>query len=266
MNEMVDINKQLPFYGYRRMKIELVNRGYKVNNKKVKRLMKLTRLKALYPKKKTTIANSLHKKYPYLLRNIVIDRPNQAWGIDITYIKIKTGYVYLVCLIDIFSRKIMGWSLSPYLDTGPSLEALNKALKVGAPEIVNSDQGCQYTSDRWTSRLKSENIQISMDGKGRWADNVYIERFWRSLKYESLYLHSFETVSEARRMLGGYIEFYNQKRPHQSLNYKTPNLVYENYGKIFPKQDKTLIDEKKPIFNYTKGGVANSLKQEYFWS
>lgn len=229
MNEMVDINRQIPFYGYRRVKVELKTRGYTINHKKTQRLMKLVGLKALYPKKKTTKINITHKKYPYLLRDIVIDYPNKAWDIDITYIKIKFGYVYLVCLIDIFSRKIMGWCLSPYLDTLPSLEALEKALKLGYPSIINSDQGCQYTSDKWVSALIEKKIQISMDGKGRWADNIYIERFWRSIKYECLYLHSFETVVEAREILGNYIEFYNQLRPHQSLEYKTPNFVYMNY-------------------------------------
>jgi putative transposase len=229
MNEMIEINRQYSFYGYRRMRVELFNRGYEINHKKVRRLMKKTALKALFPKKKTSIANSAHDTYPYLLRDLLIDRPNQVWCIDITYIKIRHGYVYLVCLIDVFSRKIVGWCLSPYLDTQPSLEALESALKLGTPEIINSDQGCQYTSKDWTSALIDKNIKISMDGKGRWADNIPIERFWRSLKYESVYLYSFDTVAEARNTLGAYIDYYNQRRPHQALKYKTPDSVYKEY-------------------------------------
>jgi len=229
MNEMIEINRHYPFYGYRRMRVELFNRGYEINHKKVRRLMRKTALTALFPKKKTSIANSAHDTYPYLLRDLLIDRPNQVWCIDITYIKIRHGYVYLVCLIDAFSRKIVGWRLSPYLDTQPSLEALESALKLGTPEIINSDQGCQYTSKEWTSTLIDKNIKISMDGKGRWADNIPIERFWRSLKYESVYLYSFDTVAEARNTLGAYIDFYNQRRPHQALKYKTPDFVYKEY-------------------------------------
>lgn len=270
MNEIIDINKHIPFYGYRRVKVELENRGYKINNKKVLRLMRQVGLQALYPKKKTTIASSAHKKYPYLLRDIAIDKPDKVWSIDITYIKIKSGYVYLVCLIDVFSRKIMGWQLSPFLDTRPSMEALDNALKIGTPEIINSDQGCQFTSGDWISKLTKEKIQISMDGKGRWADNIYIERFWRSLKYESLYLYSFETVSEAREKLGDYICFYNQRRPHQSLGYKTPNSVYKGFYKnISIKMGKDNVDlnhTEKILCEIVKGGAVNSQKQVTFWS
>ena len=162
---------------------------------------------------------------PYLLRDMAIEKPNQVWGIDITYIKINKGYVYLVGIIDLFSRKIVGWRLSPYLDVRPSKEALENALKNGKPEIVNSDQGCQYTSNEWIITLESNGIRVSMDGKGRWADNVFIERFWRNIKYECVYLHSFETVTEVRTILKEYIEFYNQRRPHQSLGYKSKLFV-----------------------------------------
>lgn len=261
MNEMIEINKQFPFYGYRRMGVELANCGYKRNHKKVRQLMRLARLKALYPKKKTSIANPANLTYPYLLHGLVIDRPNQVWSVDITYIKIRHGYIYLVCLIDIFSRKIMGWCLSPYLDTQASLDALNKALILASPQIINSDQGCQYTSAEWTLSLIEKRIQISMDGRGRWADNIYIERFWRSLKYESLYLHSFETVAEAREVLGRYIDFYNQRRPHQSLDYKTPNSVYEEYQNAHQKEnDLNIVSIAKDqlLKGLAIGGVSYS--------
>ena len=265
MHKMIEINEELPFYGYRRMKVELNNLGYRVNSKKVKHLMKKLGIQALYPKKKTTMPNSSHKKYPYLLRNTVIDRPDKAWGVDITYIKIKSGYAYLAGLIDIFSRKIVGWSLSPFLDVQPSIEAFQDALKKGKPEIVNSDQGCQYTSNEWILTIEKEGAKVSMDGKGRWVDNVFIERFWRSIKYESVYLHSFETIPEAREILGKYIEFYNRRRPHQALGYKTPDFLYFNRKK-FEEDDKNLTKKDEPILVLSKGGVINSQKPITFWS
>ena len=269
IKEMIEIHKEMPFYGSRRMKVELGNRGYKVNRKKVKRLMGKANLKAIYPKKRTTVSNPQHKKYPYLLTDMVVERPNQVWGIDITYIKIKTGYVYLVGIIDIFSRKIVGWHLSPYLDVRPSKEALGHALKIGVPEIMNSDQGCQYTSNEWIVTVEKEGIKISMDGKGRWADNIFIERFWRNIKYECVYLHSFETVAEARERLKEYIEFYNQRRPHQSLGYKTPNFVYEgcHYDNFIKGE---AIDNfgynNKLLYIPMKGGFENSEIKLNFWS
>lgn len=272
VNEMLEINLEMPFYGYRRMKVELENRGYKINNKKVKRLMRESGIKAIYPKKRTTITSKAHKKYPYLLREVEITRPDQVWGVDITYVKIQRGYAYLVALIDVFSRKIMGWKLSPYLDTISSLQALEEALKNGTPGIVNSDQGSQYTSADWTTILDNKGIEISMDGKGRWADNIYIERFWRTLKYESVYLHCFENLKEARKTLGNYILFYNQRRPHQSLGYKTPDFVYNNHKKtIAPIKDKNknntnLNMESKHIIESAEGGEKNSQKQINLWS
>lgn len=228
MNEIRCIYKEKPFYGYRRITVELRKQGYLVNHKRVQRLLKDAGIKAIYPGKRTTIRNPLHKVFPYLLRDIKIERPNQVWQVDITYIKISNGWVYLVCLIDVFSRKIMGWNLTTFLDTQPCLDLLENALEYATPEIINSDQGCQFTSMVWVNILLKQNILISMDGKGRWADNIFIERFWRSLKYESAHLHSFETVQEARDTLGKYIAFYNQERCHQALNYHTPDFIYEN--------------------------------------
>ena len=180
--------------------------------------------------------------HPYLLRELSIERPNQVWQVDITYIKIYRGFVYLVCLIDVFSRKVMGWDLSTSLDTDSSLKALSNALEYGIPEILNSDQGCQYTSDAWCNTLIQHDIKISMDGKGRWADNIYAERLWRTIKYENVYLHSFDAVEQARKALYDFIDFYNQKRFHQALNYHTPNMVYELKA----------IPTKQKLFEYFK--------------
>lgn len=236
LNEIRDIYQETPFYGYHRIQIELLKRGFLINHKKIQRLLALADLKAIYPTKRTTIRNHEHKVFPYLLRDIIIDRPNQVWAVDITYIKIRLGFVYLICLIDVFSRRIMGWALSTFLDTTSCMEALTNALREGNPEIVNSDQGCQFTSSMWVDFLMQQNIKVSMDGKGRWADNVYIERLWRSIKYEHVYLHSFDTVQQAYARLTSYIQFYNQQRPHQSLNYHTPNFVYA-HAKIPSKKE-----------------------------
>ncbi len=227
MNEIEDIYLSMPYYGYRRMTVELRSRGFVVNHKKVRHLLKMMGRKAIYPTKKTTLRNPDHKVFKYLLRDLKIERPNQVWQIDITYIRVGNGFVYLICLIDVFSRKIMGWALSIFLDTPPCLEALESALKRGDPEIINSDQGCQFTSATWVETLTQHAILISMVGKGRWADNVYVERLWRTIKRENVRLFSFDTVDQARIALGNYIDFYNQKRWHQALNYHTPNAVYE---------------------------------------
>jgi len=226
MNEIQGIYQDVPIYGYRRMTIELRDRGFFVNHKRVQRLMQAVGRRAIYPEKKTTVRNPDHKVFKYLLRGLKIDRPNQVWQVDITYIKVGNGFVYLTCLIDVFSRKIMGWALSIFLDTASCLEALNNALKHGVPEIVNSDQGCQFTSGAWIEALAHQGIFISMDGKGRWADNVYIERLWRTIKQEAVRLYRFDTVKQARVALKSYISFYNEKRFHQGLNYHTPDIIY----------------------------------------
>lgn len=236
MNEIREIYQKWPFYGYRRILVELRKAGFLINHKRLQRLLVGTGIKAIYPRRKTTIKNPEHKVFPYLLRGLKIERPNQAWQVDITYIKMRYGFVYLVCLIDVFSRKIMGWELSTFLDTASCLEALHKAMKQGMPEIINSDQGCQFTSAAWVNKLTQNNVLISMDGKGRWADNVYIERLWRSIKYENVFLHSFDIVDQASNCLNDYINFYNQRRCHQALNYHTPDEVYR-LGRIPTKQE-----------------------------
>ncbi len=209
MNEMQCIYEDCPFYGYRKIHAVLQNdKKIECGRGKAQRLMKLMGLKALYPTKRTTISNVQHKKYPYLLKDINITKVNQAWQVDITYIKLRRGFGYLVCLIDIYSQ-IVGWAFSPFLDTHMCVEALEMALKNGIPEIINSDQGCQFTSLKWCNALIEKAIKISTDGKGRWADNIYIERLWRSIKWEAVYLHSFDSIVDAKNSLERYIQFYN---------------------------------------------------------
>lgn len=226
MNNIREIYEKMPFYGYRRITVKLREKGLCLNHKKVQKLMASAGMRAIYPTKKTSLKNKTHKVFPYLLRDLTINRINQAWQVDITYIKIRQGFVYLVSIIDVFSRKVMGWALSTFLDTESCLEALNKALKIATPEIINSDQGVQFTSLAWTNTLTNKGIFISMDGKGRWADNIYIERLWRTVKYEEVFLHSYDTVNQARASLAIFIDFYNQERFHQALNYHTPDAVY----------------------------------------
>lgn len=188
--------------------------------------MVLGGIQALYAGPNTSKRNKLHKVYPYLLRNLIIDHPNQVWMVDITYLRMPDGFVYLVALIDVYSRYIVGWSLSNTLETDFCIDAVKLSLENGCPKIINSDQGCQFTSEEWVHFLLDWNIQISMTGKGRCTDNVYIERFWRSFKSEEFYLNDYTSVKELKKAIGVYIEFYNQRRWHQSLDYKTPAEVY----------------------------------------
>lgn len=222
-----EIHEAYIFYGVRKITQEMRRSGYKVNRKRVWRLMKELGIKAVYPKPKTTIPNKQHKKYPYLLRNTKIDRVNQVWSTDITYIKVKGGWIYLTAVIDWYSRYVISWEVSITMEEDFCIKALERALKQqGNPEVFNSDQGAQFTSKKFTSILESEKIKISMDGKGRCLDNIFCERLWRSVKYENVYLKDYETVYEAYQDLKEYFEFYNHKRIHQSLDYKTPAEVY----------------------------------------
>ena len=215
-----------PFYGVRRMDIWLGSIGERVNRKRVRRLMRKMGLEALYPKPNLSRANAQHKKYPYLLRGLEITRPNQVWGADITYIRLTEGFVYLVAILDWFSRYVVSWGVSVTLDGSFCLEALERALSVGRPEIFNSDQGVQFTCVDFTGRLEAEKIRISMDGRGRAMDNVFTERLWWSVKYEEVYLKDYGTPPVAVRNLSGYFRFYNEERPHQALGYKTPAEIY----------------------------------------
>ena len=226
LNEMRDIWEQHPFYGYRKITRSLKADGWQVNRKRVQRLMQQGGIKALYAKPKTSIKDALHRVYPYLLKGMDIVRANQVLQVDITYLRLGGGFMYLVALIDVYSRYVVGWSLSNTLDTESCVDALNQALTHGKPEIINSDQGCQFTSGKWTQRLIDENIKISMTGKGRCHDNIFIERFWRSFKQEAFYLHDHRDVSELKHAIETYVSFYNHARWHQSLSYETPAVFY----------------------------------------
>lgn len=243
LNVIRDIWLAHPFYGYRKITIILGKHyGLIINRKKVLRLMQRAGIQALYPKPKLSQRNSEHNVYPYLLKGLLIDQANQAWMVDITYLKLKSRFVYLVALIDVYSRYVVGWHLSFDLDTGNCLEALRCALKGGRPEIVNSDQGVQFTSQAWVTTLKQACIQISMDAKGRCIDNIYIERFWRTIKYEAIYLNEYNDYQALYLGVKNYIDFYNHQRPHQSLNYKTPFEVYEKG--LSRQEEKVIIKEK----------------------
>ena len=241
VNEIREIHEEHTFLGYRKVHDKLCRRGYMHNIKKTQRLMQLIGLRAIYPQPKTSIRNHEHRVYKYLLKNLKIDHPNHVWATDITYIKLRHGFIYLVCIIDIFSRKIMGWFVSTFLDTPPCIEAYKMATKHYKPEILNSDQGCQFTSEMWVTQVEQDGIRISMDGKGRWADNIYIERFWRSLKYEAIFLNCLENVEQTKKVIADYIDFYNNERPHQALGYKTPNEAF-NEGIRAVDNDSVLFD------------------------
>lgn len=215
-----------PFYGSRRMVVSLESKGFSVNRKRVQNLMRLMGIEAIYPKQRLSVANKEHKIYPYLLRDLNILRPNQVWATDITYIRLNRGFAYLVAVMDWYSRYVLSWELSLTLETDFCLEALRNALKQGKPEIFNTDQGCQFTSEAFTGALKAEEIAISMDGRGRVFDNIMVERLWRSVKYEEVFLKDYRNVLEARYGLGKYFILYNTDRPHQSLGYRTPAEVY----------------------------------------
>lgn len=217
-----------PFYGILRMTAWLHDQGHPVNHKCVQRLMQLMGLRAIYPKPRLSRSEDVSEKYPYLLKGVMIRRPNQVWGTDITYIKLKQGFVYLVAIMDWFSRYVISWQISNSLDVHFCLNALEKALARGTPEIFNSDQGSQFTSEAFTSRLKAAEVQISWDGRGRFWDNIFIERLWRSVKYEEVYLKDYVNVPDAIRNLDAYFRFYNSERHHQALGNKTPEYVFFN--------------------------------------
>lgn len=208
------------------MTIAVRKQGFLVGQKRIRSAMQLMGLEAIYPKPNLSKANQEHKKFPYLLRGMTIDHPNQAWAGDITYIPLVTGFGYLFAIIDWFSRYVIEWELSNLLDTEFCVEALKRGLLKKQPEIFNTDQGVQFTSHQFTGMLEGRKIKISMDGKGRALDNVFVERLWRSLKYEDIYLKGYEDLKEVRQGLRGYFKFYNESRPHQGLDYRTPAEVY----------------------------------------
>ena len=223
------IDKQFldtPVYGVRQMTEPLRNEDHVVNEKRIRRLMRLMGLMPIYQKPNRSRVAKGHKIYPYLLRGLRVDWPNQVWCADITYLPMRRGFLYLVVVMDWHTRKVLAWRISNTLETGFCIEVLNEAIhKFGAPDIMNTDPGSQFTSFAWTDRLQRSNVRISMDGKGRCLDNIFVERLWRSLKYECVYLHARETGSEARAGVRKWIEFYNHKRPHSSLGGKPPAVV-----------------------------------------
>jgi len=224
---LIDVQyTQTPFYGWPKMTVYLQQLGYPINHKRVQRLMQLMGLQAIYPKPRTSTPAPGHKIYPYLLRGLKITRPNQAWSADITYVPLPKGFMYLVAIIDWFSRYVLTWQLSNTLDSHFCIQALQQALQHGQPEIFNTDQGAQFTSLAFTGLLEATHIQISMDGRGRALDNIFVERLWRTVKYEDIYLKDYATVPDLITGLTRYFTFYNQERFHQSLGYRTPAEVH----------------------------------------
>ena len=215
-----------PFYGRRRMTEWLATVGHEVNCKRVARLMELLGIEAVYPKPRLSQPGEGHRIYPYLLRGATVERVNQVWSTDITYIRMAQGFLYLVAVMDWFSRFVLSWSLSLTMEVDFCVEALKRALRRGPPDIFNSDQGSQFTSEKFTGVLAERQIAISMDGRGRCMDNIFVERLWRSLKYEEVYLKDYASVTEARAGIAGYFQFYNHERLHQSLDYRTPAAIY----------------------------------------
>jgi len=215
-----------PFLGSRRLTQWLIDQGEEINRKRVQRLMRLMGLEAIYPKPKLSVAGRGHRVFPYLLRDVKVERPDQVWSTDITYVPLACGFMYLAAIIDWHSRYVIAWRLSNTLDGSFCLEMLEEALAGGRPEVFNTDQGVQFTAAAWTGRLESAGVAVSMDGRGRCLDNVFVERLWRTVKYEDIYLWGYEGVAQLQQGLGRYFPYYNERRPHQSLDYRTPAAVY----------------------------------------
>jgi len=225
-NEIDRIFTKWPYYGTRRIRAEMMRRGYIIGRGRIRRYMHWMGYRAIYPRKSLSQRNKEHKVYPYLLRGVKVDHVNQVWGTDITFIPMPHGFAYLVVVMDWYSRYVLSWRLSTTLDAAFCVDALMEALEVSMPEIFNTDQGCQFTSKDFTEKLLAGSIRISMDGRGRAFDNIFVERLWRSVKYEEVYIKSYESVNECRTSLGNYFEFYNHQRVHQALGYATPAEVY----------------------------------------
>jgi putative transposase len=228
MRRIDALHLKFPFYGSRKIHVALRSEGHAINRKRVQRLMRIMDLEAIAPKPSTSRPGKEHPTYPYLLRNLEISRVNQVWGSDITYIPLARGFVYLVAIMDWYSRRVLSWRLSNTLQTSFCVEALEEALsRFGTPQIFNTDQGAQFTDKTFTRTLLDRGIKISMDGKGRCIDNVFVERLWRSLKYEEVYLYAYDSVHEARAGIRSYFDFYNFERPHAALGYQTPDSFYQ---------------------------------------
>src|SRR5690606_38299178 len=229
MRRMDELHLEHPFAGARMLRDMLKLEGIHIGRKHVGTLMKKMGIEAIYRRSNTSRRNQAHRIYPYLLRHVSIDRANQVWAMDTTYIPMRRGFVYLCAVLDWATRRVLSWRLSNTLTADPCVEALEEAIvKYGAPEIMNTDQGSQFTSSDFIGLLHQHEIQISMDGKGCWRDNVFVERLWKSVKYEEVYLHAYDTVSHAKQALAIYFDFYNRRRPHSTLDGKTPDTVYFN--------------------------------------
>jgi putative transposase len=237
-----------PFYGVRRMGWWLRRQGFAVNVKRVRRLMRRMGLEAIYPKPRLSQPGPGHRIYPYRLRGLAIERPDQVWASDITYVRLRQGFIYLVAILDWYSRYVLAWEVSISLEGAFCRTALEWALGAGQPEIFNTDQGAQFTSETFTGRLEARGIVVSMDGRGRAMDNIFVERLWRTVKYEEVYLKDYAGVAEAARNLGNYFRFYNQERPHQALGYRTPAEVY------FGKRGAARCGEKREVLRVAGGG------------
>lgn len=249
MNLIDEQYMKMPFYGVDKMTAWLRKSDYPVNPKRIRRLMRAMGLEAIYPKRNLSISSSEHKKYPYLLRDLTIEHPDQVWCADITYIKMAQGFLYLTAIMDWYSRYVLSWRLSNTSDAGFCLEALEAALAISQPEIFNSDQGVQFTSREFTGKLESCGVNISMDGRGRVFDNIFIERLWRSVKYEEVYVHSYESVKDASEGITRYFQLYNRERLHESLGYRTPHEVYfDRNNKNNDGDTCRLIHQIQPIF------------------
>ena len=226
MKRMDGIYTEAPFYGSRRMVAQLRREGHEVNRKHIQRLMRVMGLEAIYCRPKTRQANPEHRKFPYLLREVTIDHPNQVWSMDITYLPMRDGFLYLAAVIDWFSRYVLAWELSSSLETSFCMEALEEALMLGKPSIFNTDQGVQFTSQKFSSRVTDAGMKFSMDGRGRAFDNIFTERLWRTVKYEEVYLKEYRDGLDAHKQLGEYFRFYNERRVQQALKYQTPREVH----------------------------------------
>jgi len=232
MNLLDEQYTKTPYYGVEKMTLFLKEAGHQVNVKRVRRLLRMMGLEAIYPRPNTSKADTEHQKYPYLLRHMVISRCNQVWSTDITYIRLRQGFVYLMAIIDWYSRYVLNWKLSTTLEADFCIEALKETLEDGRCEIFNTDQGSQFTSTGFTQELLSADIKISMDGRGRALDNIFVERLWRTVKYENIYLKEYANIRDVKLGLHDYFRFYNEKRYHQSLNYKRPAEIYLGNKKI----------------------------------
>ena len=236
-----------PFYGSRRMKVWLAREGIPVSRKRVQRLMRVMGLRAIYRSPRTSRPAPEHRVYPYLLEKIRVTRPNQAWAADITYLPMARGFLYLVAIMDWHSRYVVAWRLSNTLEPDFCVDALKEALGQGQPEVFNTDQGSQFTSLEFTQVLRDHGVKISMDGKGRYTDNIFVERLWRTVKYEEVYLKAYANAAEARKELGAYFRFYNNQRPHQALGYRTPAEVFFGHREVVGDRKSGRKGSREPV-------------------